>query len=204
MTHSLQKFFLTGFIILTLFIIIFFTPFIENTNNTIEILEFELYDSGFIWPAPGYMKINSYFGKRTAPTKGASTYHKGIDIGAPEGSKLVAIADGIISYTGFLGGGGYTITLTHEDLKITYCHTDPNFFVSVGDTVSQGQVIGLVGPKYITGVKNNQYKDSSGRPTNGATTGPHLHFGVRKNDSYIDPLSLYVKKEESNDSSNNI
>lgn len=201
MQHSFYNFFLTGFIFLTLFIIIFFTPFLETSNNSIEILEFELYDSGFIWPAPGYMKINSYFGKRTAPTKGASTYHKGLDIGAPEGAKLVAIANGTITFADFLGGGGYTITLTHEDLKITYCHTDPNFFVSVGDEVVQGQVIGLVGPKYVTGVKNNQYTDSSGRQTNGATTGPHLHFGVRKNGSYIDPLSLYTQKEESSDSS---
>lgn len=201
MQHSFYNFFLTGFIILTLFIIIFFTPFLETSNNSIEILEFELYDSGFIWPAPGYMKINSYFGKRTAPTKGASTYHKGLDIGAPEGAKLVAIANGTITFADFLGGGGYTITLTHEDLKITYCHTDPNFFVSVGDEVVQGQVIGLVGPKYVTGVKNNQYTDSTGRQTNGATTGPHLHFGIRKNGSYIDPLSLYTQKEESSDSS---
>ena len=60
----------------------------------------------------GITKINSYYGKRVAPTNGASTFHKGIDIGAPEGFEFVAVTDGQISFVGFLGGGGYTITLT--------------------------------------------------------------------------------------------
>ena len=60
----------------------------------------------------GISKINSNFGKRIAPTSGASTFHKGIDIGAPEGFEFVAVTDGIISFVGFLGGGGFTITLT--------------------------------------------------------------------------------------------
>lgn len=52
----------------------------------------------------GYTKINCPFGKRVAPTTGASTYHKGIDIGAPEGSYFVAVCDGEITFTKFLGG----------------------------------------------------------------------------------------------------
>ena len=63
----------------------------------------------------GISKINSYFGKRVAPTSGASTFHKGIDIGAPEGFEFVACSDGTITFTDFLGGGGYTITLTDLD-----------------------------------------------------------------------------------------
>ena len=59
----------------------------------------------------GISRINSSFGKRNAPTTGASTFHKGIDIGAPEGFEFVAVTSGIISFVGFLGGGGYTITL---------------------------------------------------------------------------------------------
>ena len=68
-----------------------------------------------LWPAPGITQINSYFGKRQAPTNGASTFHKGIDIGAPEGYEFVAVTDGIITFVGFLGGGGFTITLTDNN-----------------------------------------------------------------------------------------
>ena len=122
---------------------------------------------------------------------GASTYHKGIDIGASEGSDIIAVCDGKITYTGFLGGGGYTITLSINNMKFTYCHVSPIFIVKTGDIVKKGQVIGYVGPKNVYGVPGNQYKDSNGNPTNGSTTGPHLHFGVRINDEYIDPLLLF-------------
>ena len=139
----------------------------------------------------GYTTINSYFGYRTSPTAGASSYHSGLDIGAPEGSNFIAVTSGEITFTGFLGGGGYTITLTSGNYKFTYCHVSPQYIVKEGDYVVQGQVIGKVGPKNVYGVKGNQYKDENGNPTNGATTGPHLHFGVRYNGEYIDPLSLF-------------
>ena len=101
---------------------------------------------------------------------GASSYHSGLDIGAPEGSKLIAVTSGTITFTGFLGGGGYTITLSQGNMKFTYCHVSPTYIVKKGDIVSQGDVIGYVGPKNVYGVKGNQYSDASGRPTNGATT----------------------------------
>lgn len=126
------------------------------SNPSLEIDETQIIFYGnqnFAWPIPGYTRISSYFGKRTAPTDGASTYHKGVDIPAPEGSTLIATCNGEITFTGFLGGGGYTITLTTpENLKISYCHVSQNYIVSVGDQISQGQVIGSVGPKYVYGV----------------------------------------------------
>ena len=122
---------------------------------------------------------------------GASSYHSGLDIGAPEGTKLIAVISGEITFASFLGGGGYTITLTSGNVKFTYCHVSPNYIVKVGDFVTQGQVIGYVGPKNVYGIKGNQYFDENGNPTNGATTGPHLHFGVRVDGEYIDPLSLF-------------
>ena len=76
-------------------------------------------------------------------------------------------------------------------MKITYCHVSPDFIVSVGDKVEKGQYIANVGPKNVYGVKNNPYKDKDGNPTNGATTGCHLHLGVRINNNYINPLSLF-------------
>lgn len=109
----------------------------------------------------GYTRINSLYGKRVSPTVGASNFHKGIDIGAPEKSKFIAVVDGTITYVGFLGGGGYTITLTKDNMKISYCHVSPNFIVQEGQYVMQGQVIGFVGPKNVYGVIGNQYKDSN-------------------------------------------
>ena len=109
-----------------------------------------------------------------------------------EGTNLVAIADGIVTFLGFLGAGGYTLTLSFGDFKVTYCHISPNYLVSEGDFVLQGQIIAKVGPKYVYGVKGNQYSDENGRPTNGATTGPHLHFGVRINGDYVDPLAFFT------------
>lgn len=126
---------------------------------------------------------------------GASTFHKGIDIGAKEGTKLYAICDGEITFADFLGGGGYTITLSNDNMKITYCHVSPDFIVSVGDLVKKGQHIANVGPKNVYDIPNNPYKDKNGNPTNGATTGPHLHLGVRVNNNYINPVSLFPNTE---------
>ncbi|MCI8353239.1 MAG: M23 family metallopeptidase [Clostridia bacterium] len=109
-------------------------------------------DSLYVWPIPEYTKITSPFGKRVSPTAGASSFHKGIDVGAPEDTKLYAICDGKITYVGFLGGGGYTITLTADNMKITYCHVSPKFIVDVGDEVKKGEWIANVGPKNVYGI----------------------------------------------------
>ena len=180
-------------IILTFFICIFFIPFFSSSN--IKQLPSEkdlifLGNSLYAWPIPGYTTLSSKFGKRVAPTTGASTFHKGIDIPAPEGTNLIATCDGIITFIGFLGGGGYTITLTNYDgIKISYCHVSPNYIVSTDEIIKQGQIIGNVGPKYVYGVSGNNYSDpSNGKPTNGATTGCHLHIGFRIENNYVNPL----------------
>ena len=183
-------------IILTLFISIFFIPILDSKenitySNSINSEIITINPNGFVWPIPGYTRISSYFGKRISPTSGASSSHSGIDIPAPVGSKLIAIADGQITFTQFLGAGGYTITLSFDNYKVSYCHCDPNFIVKVGDFIKQGQVIGFVGPKNVYGVPGNLYKDENGNPTNGATTGPHLHFGIRIDGKYQNPLTFY-------------
>lgn len=148
------------------------------------------------WPVEGHYTITSYYGNRDAPTGGASTFHAGIDIAAPEGTKLVCIMDGEITSVGWGGSGGYTISVKSSDgvYRFSYCHCSPEFIVSVGQTVKKGEIIGKVGPKNVYGVTNNPYKDSNGNPTNGATTGPHCHFTIRKNGELIDPLDI-LKKE---------
>ena len=159
-----------------MFICLFFIPSFSSNNNftsseiNSEILDFN--PNGFVWPILAYTRISSYFGKRVSPTSGASSSHSGIDIPAPEGTKFIAIHDGEITFCQFLGAGGYTITLSFDNYKISYCHCDPNFIVNIGDKIKQGQVIGYVGPKIVYGVKGNQYHDSEGNPTNGATTRP--------------------------------
>lgn len=179
-------------IILTFFICTFFIPTIQaDFINGIVEEKITISSLGFAWPIPGYNVITSYFGKRNSPTAGASSYHKGLDIGAPEGTILIAAVDGEITYLGFLGGGGYTITLTSNNMKITYCHVSPDFVVQVGQNIKRGEIIGMVGPKYVYGVQGNTYHDSSGKPTNGATTGCHLHFGIRVDGEYVNPLNYY-------------
>ena len=188
------KAFVSFLIFIIIFISLFFIPFFSESyfeySQSSNII-IDISSSGYAWPSPGYTTINTYFGYRYSPTAGASSYHSGLDIGAPEGAQLIATTSGEITFTGFLGGGGYTITLTSGNIKFTYCHVSPYYIVKKGDYVTRGQVIGYVGPKYVYGVKGNQYSDENGRPTNGATTGPHLHFGVRVNGDYVDPLSLF-------------
>lgn len=188
---------LSFIIIFVIFICIFFIPFFSyfTTETNISNKYIFIDTTGeYIWPIPGYTRISSYFGKRDAPTTGAATYHTGIDIPAPEGTGLYAICDGTITFTGFLGGGGYTITLTtnSSNAKFSYCHVSPNYIVSEGDLIDKGDLIGHVGPKYVYGVLGNQYSDENGIPTNGATTGCHLHFGYRIEGKYYNPLDLFT------------
>ena len=95
-------------ILFSIFISIFFIPIIQSGNFTYNSINKEIIDfnpDGFVWPIPGYTSISSPFGKRKAPTGGASSFHYGVDIPAPEGTKLIAIADGEITFRSFLGAG---------------------------------------------------------------------------------------------------
>ena len=152
---NLFKKLLFSIILFSILISIFFVPIIQSNNIT-----------------------SKDFGKRKSPTGSGSGFHHGIDIPAPEGTKFVAINDGEITFRSFLGAGGYTITLSFDNYKVSYCHVSPNFIVNVGDIVKQGQVIGYVGPKYVYGVPGNPYFDSSGKPTNGSTTRVSSSFAV--------------------------
>lgn len=182
-------------IIFSIFISIFFIPIFQNNNIfpnnfTNQIIDFN--PNGFIWPIPGFTSISSPFGKRNAPTSGASSFHYGIDIPAPEGTSLIAIANGQITFCSFLGAGGYTITLSFDNFKISYCHVSPNFIVSVGDFVKEGQIIGHVGPKYVYDVPGNPYSDSSGKPTNRCYYSVVIFiYGFRIDDKYVNPLNYF-------------
>ena len=194
---SLISFF--SFIIILLLSYCFFIPIFQNDSNIflssdlsfITSPGFELSFSEFVWPTPGYTTITSPFGYRVSPTSGASTNHSGIDIAAPTNSNIVAIFSGTVTYIGFSGAGGYTVTIKNNNYTVSYCHVSPIFLVYVGQYVNKGDIIATVGPKNVYGVPNNPYKDSNGTPTNGATTGPHLHLTLKKDGKAVNPLDYF-------------
>ena len=112
------------------------------------------------------------------------------------GAKIVAISSGTVTYTGFSGAGGYTVTIKNDNFTISYCHVSPLFLVSVGEFILKGTVIANVGPKNVYNVPNNPYKDSNGNPTNGASTGPHLHLTIKKDGKAVNPLD-YISSSSS-------
>lgn len=126
------------------------------------------------WPLPVSGRITSTFGYRNSPTAGASSNHKGIDIAVPQGTSVVAAAGGTVVTASYHGAAGNFIMLSHGNGTYTvYMHLS-SIKVSVGQKVNQGQLIGLSG-------------------NTGVSTGPHLHFGVNVNGSYVNPLN-YVSK----------
>lgn len=173
-----------------------FIPTLANNSDlettTPEISgNFDMSNSLIYWPVPGYTRISSYFGKRSSPTAGASSFHQGIDIPAPNGTSLIAVFSGTVTFIGFNGSAGYSIHIKSNNLEFLYHHVSPKYIVKIGDYVYSGQIIGQVGPKNVYEIKNNPYKDSNGKPTNGATTGPHLHFTIKKDGKAVNPLNYF-------------
>lgn len=168
--------------------------FFESVGDFLDGLFKKVIDSE--WPVPGHTYISSPFGERTDPINGNTSTHSGIDIPAPEGTEIISIMDGKVLSAAWSGAGGYTITIESLDgvYKFSYCHTDPDFIVEKGQKVQKGEVIGKVGPKYVEGPPNNPYKDSTGKTTNGSTTGCHCHFTLRKNNKLVNPEE-YLQKE---------
>ena len=189
--------FLTYFYGILIFLIIYISLFYFNLSNISSAespnseTKYYFSDSNFFWPVPGFHRITSSFGKRISPTTGASSNHSGIDIAATENSNIYSVTNGKIIFIGFKGAGGYTITVESNNFNISYCHVSPNFIVSIGQIVSIGEHIANVGPKNIYTIPNNPYKDSKGLPTNGATTGPHLHLTIKKDGIAVNPLDFF-------------
>lgn len=126
----------------------------------------------FVNPCPGSV-LTSDFGYRTAPIAGASTYHKGIDLGTGiHNIPTYAAQKGIVTFAGPGGPAGNLIVIAHENGLVTkYMHHD-KIYVETGDEVEKGQQIGLSG-------------------TTGNSTGNHLHFQVEKDGVAVNPL-LYL------------
>lgn len=122
------------------------------------------------WPATT-TNITSYFGPRTAPTAGASTDHGAIDIGVSSGSDVYAAKDGTVITACFDPSAGNMIVIDHGGGFETRYYHNSQLLVSVGDTVTKGQVIAKAG-------------------STGTSTGPHVHFETRQNGVKVDPLSF--------------
>lgn len=119
-----------------------------------------------VWPVEG--QVTGSFGERIDPFNGEGAFHTGIDIAAMVGQTVVAPADGTVQYADFLGGYGRAIILEHgHGIATRYGHLSA-FAVAPGQQVHRGEVIGYVG--------------DSGR-----STGPHLHYEVRINDTPVNP-----------------
>lgn len=142
------------------------------SKGSIQVAEKSLGDIRFIWPCPSGSTITSAFGSREAPLEGASTSHMGIDISAPTGSKIIAAADGEVVVSTYSPSAGNYVMLSHGGGTFSlYMHCSA-LNVSEGQSVKQGQTIGLVG-------------------STGYSTGPHLHFAIRSGGQYLNP-SNYV------------
>lgn len=131
------------------------------------------YDGGmFKWPAPSYTRISDSFGWRHHPILNRQQFHNGVDMAAPGGSPILAAYDGTVVAAGYSGTMGNYIYLNHGSGLVTiYMHASA-LYVSVGQDVSKGDKIAAVG-------------------TTGRSTGNHLHFGVRLNGSYVDPMGYF-------------
>lgn len=109
MYSSFFRFFIIILIVVTFFNIIYSASFARLLlNSSANLDELEILDtpgSEFFWPLPNNHRITSYFGKRNAPAKGASTYHSGIDIAASEGTKLYSCISGYVTFLEFSGAG---------------------------------------------------------------------------------------------------
>jgi murein DD-endopeptidase MepM/ murein hydrolase activator NlpD len=155
----------------------------DNLNKLAKDIESEIvkrqradgpYSGGVMtWPVPVYTRISSYFGYRIHPVFKTKKLHTGLDIASASGNNVVAAADGTVIYSGTLGGYGKTIMIDHGGGIVTLYGHNSSLVVSEGTQVKRGTTIAKIG-------------------STGVATGPHCHFEVRKNGSYVDPMP-YLK-----------
>jgi murein DD-endopeptidase MepM/ murein hydrolase activator NlpD len=140
---------------------------LENVILTRELKE-EIHPEGRP-VTTGY--ISSYFGERADPFDGREAFHKGVDFAGNQGSDVISVAAGVVTWAGERSGYGKLIEINHGDGYSTrYAHNE-RALVSVGQTVRRGESIALMG-------------------STGHSTGPHVHFEVLHNGRQVDPLSF--------------
>ena len=145
----------------------------DSNNNSSSDIEYNTSEAtSFIWPLNGYYTISSDYSDRISPISGKSEMHNGIDIPAPIGTPIYAVADGTVDWAWTSSSAGNWMGIAHGNgLYSVYMHMSA-FAVSSGTYVKQGQIIGYVG-------------------STGWSTGAHLHLSFRLNGSYVNP-HIYV------------
>jgi murein DD-endopeptidase MepM/ murein hydrolase activator NlpD len=115
--------------------------------------------------------ISSYFGQRDDPITGHEEFHKGVDFAGNEGDPVVAVAAGVVTWAGERSGYGKLVEIDHgKGYTTRYAHNEQTL-VTVGQTVTRGQTIALMG-------------------STGHSTGPHVHFEVLRNGRQVNPLAF--------------
>jgi len=126
------------------------------------------------WPVRGY--IGSSFGFRRDPITGHRAFHKGVDISAPYGAKVVSPADGVVVFAGAQRGYGYVIKVAHKyGISTRYAHLSSYNF-KAGHRIKKGDALGYIG-------------------STGKATGPHLHYEIRLNNTPINPVRFLGSRE---------
>ncbi|MCR4838680.1 MAG: peptidoglycan DD-metalloendopeptidase family protein [Eubacterium sp.] len=127
--------------------------------------------TGWVWPVPSSHHITSYFGGRSAPTAGATTYHRAIDIGCSTGANIVAIAGGTVMYKSYSSARGYYIRVDHGNgITSLYQHLSGYAGYDAGDHVDAGDVIAYAG-------------------NTGISAGTHLHIEIWEDGTPVNPLN---------------
>jgi len=130
---------------------------------------------GFLRSPLKYAHLTSRFGNRRHPVLQYLRAHQGVDYGAPVGTPVWAVGDGMVKQAGWNGGCGKQVTLRHRNgFETVYCHLS-RVAVATGAAVSQKQIVGYVGET-------------------GLATGPHLHYAVRRGGSFVNPLTLQIPR----------
>lgn len=146
----------------------------NKSNSQNSASETKNNSGGYCWPLTSSGRISSYFGYRTAPTEGASSFHKGIDIAVPVGTGVLAANSGTVVTATYSASAGNYVAISHGNGVYTYYMHCSSLCVKVGQSVSKGKKVALSG-------------------NSGISTGPHLHFAVFAGGSYVNPLN-YVSQ----------
>ena len=127
----------------------------------------------YIWPSKSCFVVTSKYGWRTISLYGTAKFHAGIDIGAAMGTAIIAADGGNVVVSTYDGGYGNYVMINHGDGRSTLYGHMSSRAVSVGQTVTQGQVIGYVG-------------------STGNSTGPHIHFEIQQLQLYHLNIKTYI------------